>query len=323
MTSGTRANIAALSTASAGLIAYRTGPSGGKRQLVWRDRSGTEVGHLGDPHGFGPSYGAISPDNRRLAVQRTDAGNTDIWLLDLNRSAPSRFTNDPEADIAPYWSPGGDRIVLSSRRGGRFNLYEKTVAGGAARELLATDQTKSTTDWSRDGRFLLFRSYDPEFNWDIWAMPMTGDRKPFVIVRTKFDERDARFSPDGSWIAYQSNDSGRFEIYVQPFGRAGERTPISFAGGVQPQWSHNGSELFYLALDGQLVAVPVVRSVVGQPFEIGRPAELFRVRVAAVDDVAMRQFIVSKDATRFLLDTVVEEAPSPITVILNWKPPEN
>ena len=97
----------------------------------------------------------------------------------------------------------------------------------------------------------------------------------------------------------------------------------SSAGGVQPQWSHDGSELFYLALDGQLVAVPVVRSVVGQPFDIGKPAELFRMRVAAVDDVAMRQFIVSKDATRFLLDTVVEEAPSPITVILNWKPPDN
>jgi Tol biopolymer transport system component len=323
VTSGTRANIAALSTASAGLIAYRTGPSGGKRQLVWRDRSGTEVGHLGDPHGFGPSYAAISPDNRRLAVQRTDAGNTDIWVLDLARNTPSRFTTDPEADIAPFWSPGEDRMVFSSRRGGRFNLYEKSVAGGKAQELLATDQTKSTTDWSRDGRVLLFRSFDPEFGVDIWAMPMTGDRKPFVVVRTKFDERDARFSPDGRWIAYQSNDSGRFEIYVQPFGRAGERTRISSAGGVQPQWSHDGSELFYLAPDGQLVAVPVVRSVVGQPFEIGRPAELFRVRVAAVDDVAMRQFIVSKDATRFLLDTVVEEAPSPITVILNWRPPEN
>ena len=224
VTSGTRANIAALSTSAAGPIAYRTGPSGGKRQLVWFDRAGHELGRLGDPHGFGPSYAAISPDNRRLAVQRTDAGNTDIWLLDLDRNTPSPFTTDPEADIAPYWSPGGDRIVFSSRRGGRFNLYEKAVAGGAARELLVTDQTKSTTDWSRDGRFLLFRSHDPEFSWDIWAMPMTGDRKPFVVVRTRFDERDARYSPDGTWIAYQSNDSGRFEIYVQPFGRAGERT---------------------------------------------------------------------------------------------------
>ena len=136
VTSGTRANIAALSTSAAGLIAYRTGPSGGKRQLVWFDRSGHELGRLGDPHGFGPSYAAISPDNRRLAVQRTDAGNTDIWLLDLDRNTPSPFTTDPEADIAPYWSPDGDRIVFSSRRGGRFNLYEKPVAGGPARELL-------------------------------------------------------------------------------------------------------------------------------------------------------------------------------------------
>lgn len=323
VTSGTRANIAALSTSAAGPIAYRTGPSGGKRQLVWLDRSGREVGRLGDPHGFGPSYAAISPDNRRLAVQRTDAGNTDIWLLDLDRNTPSRFTTDPEADIAPFWSPDGDRIVFSSmRRGGRFNLYEKPLAGGVARELLVTDRTKSTTDWSRDGRFLLFRSHDPEFSWDIWAMPMTGDRKPFVVVRTKFDERDARYSPDGGWIAYQSNDSGRFEIYVQPFDRPGERTRISSAGGVQPQWSDDGRELFYLALDGHLVAIPVIRSVIGQPFDIGTPTELFRVRIGAVDDVAMRQYVVSRDAARFLVGAVVEEFASPITVILNWRPPD-
>ena len=323
VTSGTRANIAALSTSAAGLIAYRTGRSGGMRRLVWLDRSGHEVGRFGDPHGFGPSYAVISPDSRRLAVQRTDAGNTDIWLLDLLRNTAIRLTTDPEADIAPYWSPHGDRLVFSSRRDGRFNLYEKPVAGGEAQELLATDQSKQTTDWSPDGRFLVFRSFDPEFSWDIWSMPMTGDRKPFVVVRTKFDERDAQCSPNGSWIAYQSNDSGRFEIYVQPFERAGERTRISTAGGVQPQWSDDGRELFYLTLDGQLVAVPIVRSVVGQPFDIGTPKLLFRVRVGAADAVAMRQYIVSKDAARFLLDTVVEEAASPITVILNWKPPEN
>ena len=213
VTAGTRANIAALSASVAGPIAYRTGSPAGKRQFVWFDRQGREVRRLWSPHAFGPSYASISPDERRLAVQRTDRGNTDIWLLNLDRDTPIRFTNVPEADIAPIWSPGGDRLVFSSRRG-RFNLYEKSGNASAPAALLETDETKSATDWSRDGRFLLFRSLGVETNWDIWAMPMSGERKPFPVVRTKFEERDAEFSADGKWIAYQSDESSQFEIYA-------------------------------------------------------------------------------------------------------------
>jgi Tol biopolymer transport system component len=319
VTSGTRANIAALSTSPAGLIAYRTGPYGGRRQLVWVNRSGQQVARLGDSHGFGPSYMSISPDNRRLAVQRTDGGNTDIWLLDLDRNTPIRFTSDPEPDIAPLWSPSGDRLVFSSRRT-RFNLYEKPIAGAAAVELLTTEQTKSVTDWSRDGQFLLFRSLDPELSWDVWAMPMSGDRKPFAVVRTKFEERDARFSPDGKWIAYQSNESGRFEIYVQPFQSPGERRRISTDGGVQAQWSRDGRELFYLGLNGQLVAVPVGLSSAGG-FSAGAAVPMFTARVGSLQDIPTNLYSVSSDGQRFLLDTIVEEAASPIVIVLNWRPP--
>ena len=320
--SGTRANIAALSTSPAGLIAYRMGPSGGRRQLVWVNRSGREMTRIGDPHGFGPSYMSMSPDNRRLAVQRTQDGNTDIWLLDLDQNTPVRFTSDLEPDIAPVWSPVGDRIVFSSRKD-RFNLYSKSIADSAAEELLPSEQTKSATDWSRDGRFLLYRSLDPQSNWDVWAMRMQGDRKPFMVVRTKFEERDARFSPDGKWIAYQSNESGRFEIYAQPFQGTGARRRISTDGGVQPQWSRDGREIFYLALDGRLVAAPVDLSPNGAILRAGPPVPLFVANVGGLRDIPLNLYLVSSDSQRFLLDTIVEEAASPIVVVVNWKPPTN
>lgn len=320
VTSGTRANIAALSASVAGPIAYRTGSPGGKRQFVWFDRQGNPVRRVWSPHAFGPSYASISPDERRLAVQRTDHGNTDIWLLNLDRDTPIRFTNDPEADIAPIWSPDGDRLVFSSRRG-RFNLYEKFAnASTQAALLLATDETKSATDWSRDGSVLLFRSIGPETNWDIWALPMSGDRKPFAVVRTKFEERDAAFSPDGKWIAYQSDESSQFEIYVQQYPSGGERSRISTHGGVQPRWRRDGRELFYLSLDGRLVAVPIAVSSSGAP-QISSPIPLFAAAVGSLRDIALHHYIVSSDGQRFLLDTLVEETPSPIVLILNWKPP--
>lgn len=314
-------NIAALSASAAGPIAYRTGRSGGMRQFVWFDRAGKEAGKVGNAGTFGPAYPSSSPDDRVLAVQRTDAGNTDIWLIDLNRDTPIRFTTDPEANIAPLWSPNGDRIVFSTLRNGVFNLYQKTVSGSTGEELLVTGQSKQATDWSRDGRFLLFRSNDPQSQWDIWAMPLSGDRKPFEVVRTRFEERDAQFSPDGEWIAYQSDESGRFEIYVQPFQRRGPRTRISAKGGVQVRWRHDGKELFYLSLDGEFVAVPVTFSADGQTIETRTGTMLFQARVGAVQDIGLAHYTVSPDGQRFLVDTVVEEASAPITVILNWRPP--
>jgi Tol biopolymer transport system component len=261
----------------------------------------------------------MSPDGRRLAVQRTAAGNTDIWLLDVERDTPVRFTTDPEADIAPLWSPGGDRIVFSSRRN-RFNLYEKPIGGAAATELLATEVAKSATDWSNDGRFIMFRSLGAGSGWDIWALPMNGERKPLAVVQTKFEERDAQFSPDGKWIAYQSDESGRFEIYLQRFPVGNERIRISPSGGAQAQWRADGRELFYLALNGQLLAVPIAWTASGVPVA-GTPVSLFSTRLGSLRDIALHSYVVSPDGQRFLLDTLVEEPASPIVLILNWEPP--
>jgi Tol biopolymer transport system component len=318
---GTRAEIAALSASPAGPIVYRSGSPGGKRQFVWFDRDGRELTRVGSPHDFGPSYLAIAPDGRRLAVQRTDGGNTDVWLIDLIRGNADRFTTEPEADIAPLWSPDGTRIVYSSRRG-RFNLYERSTAGTPAKDLVLSDEAKSVTDWSSDGDFLLFRSLGRGSDWDIWALPMDPRGKQFPVVQTMFEERDAQFSPDGKWIAYQSNKSGRFEIYLQRFPTGGEPHPISTNGGVQARWRHDGRELFYLAPDGRLTAVPLTFTSDGALPEVGTPSPLFAPAVSSLRDIARHHYIVSADDQRFLFDTLVEEAASPVVVLLNWIPPK-
>jgi Tol biopolymer transport system component len=319
--SGGAVSAAALSVSATGSIAYRMGSIFGKRQLVWMDRSGNVITRIGEPENSGPRYMSLSPDNRRIAEQLTIQGNTDIWLRDLDRAAALRFTSDIGPDIAPIWSPNGDRIVFSSVADGVFDLYEKLVAGTTSSKLLATAQSKQATDWSADGKYLLYRSNDPETDWDVWALPLTGERKPFVLVRTNFQDRDAQFSPDGKWIAYQSDESGRFEIYVQPFPGPGVKSLASIGGGGHVRWRRDGKELFYVSPDGRLMAVPVRVAPDARSVETGAPVPLFFAPVGSVQDIGLPRYVASRDGQRFLMDTVLEEAGSPITLILNWRPP--
>jgi serine/threonine protein kinase len=310
----------ALSASAAGPLIYRTGSSAGQRQFVWLDRSGREIGKVGDPDVADPSNPSMSPDSRRVALSRSISGNTDIWLLETARGLLSRFTFDAEPEAYPIWSPDGSHITFS-----RSGLYEKPAAGtGNDDLLLATPTTSNPTDWSPDGRFLLYRSVDQNENLDIWALPMEGDRKPFPVVQTNFRETDGQFSPDGRWIAYQSDESGRFEIYVQRFpgpgGKVGGKWLISTNGGAQVRWRRDGQELFYIALDGRLMAVAIRLASSGQAVEAGAPVPLFATHVGgAVQGVSRQQYIVSVDGQRFLMNTVTEDATAPITVILNWK----
>ena len=166
-------------------------------------------------------------------------GNADVWLIDTARGVPTRFTFDAAADNYPVWSSNGSRVVFASNRNGISNLYWKLSSGAGTDELLLeSDQNKSPAHWSSDGRFLLFRSIDPQTGTDLWVMPLSSDKKPFPFLKTSFEEREGQFSPDGKWIAYQSNESSRFEIYVQPFpsnlcscwDRAGSfRSPLTVA----------------------------------------------------------------------------------------------
>jgi dipeptidyl aminopeptidase/acylaminoacyl peptidase len=314
------AGLPAISASATGTIVYRTGSAGGQRQFIWFDRAGKELSRIGTPETHGPSYGSISPDRRRLAMQRTVDGNTDIWLLDLERGPSIRFTSDPQPDIAPLWSPRGDRIVYASQRDGVFELFEKTLDSTPARLLLSTPEAKQVTDWSRDGRYLLYRTISlAPYDTDIWAIGLEGEPARLPVVRTPFEERDAQFSPDGTWIAYQSNESGQQEVYVQPFRAPGERVRISANGGVQARWRADGRELFYLTLEGQLIAVPMALGPGGRTLTAGAAVPLFQAKVGAVQGISLHNYIVAPDGQRFLLDTVVEEIPAPISVIVNVK----
>jgi Tol biopolymer transport system component len=314
-----RPSVVALSASAAGPIAYRAGSAsgGGMRQLAWVDRSGKELEKVGPPTtGVDP---AMSPDGRQVALRRVVDANDDVWLLEIGRSVLSRFTFNPANDADALWSHDGSRIVFCSNRNGAYDLYIKSTTGPGNEELLlGSTQNKVATDWSPDGRFLLYRSNDPKMSYDIWALPLDGDRKPIPVVQTNFDERDAQFSPDGKWIAYQSNESGRFEIYVQPFGATGSKLQVSTNGGAQVRWRRDGKELFYVALDGRLMTVPIKLST-PQAAEAGTPVPLFVTHIGgAVQSPLKHQYIVSPDGQRFLMSTVSEEA-TPITMILNWK----
>jgi Tol biopolymer transport system component len=252
-------------------------------------------------------------------------GNRDIWLLETTRGVLSKFTTESAADSSPRWSPDGRQVVFNSNRSGVFDLYVKLMASNASDELLlATPQNKSVTDWSLDGRFILFRSVDPTTSHDLWALPLEGDKRPFPVVRTSYVEPYGQFSPDGRWVAYQSNESGRAEVYVQPFPGPGAKIPISMNGGTQMRWRRDGKELFYIALDGHLMAVHIRADSHDGGLEPGQPVRLFAVRVGELVPLQAgynQSYDISPDGQRFLMNTITEETSvPPITVILNWPP---
>ena len=317
--------VAALSVSAAGPIIYRAGSTAEQRaRWVWLDRSGKQVGQASDAiaggaAGFAPS---MSPDGRRVALFASASGNPDIWTLDTGRGLFSRFTFDAADDVHPIWSPDGSHIVFSSNRTGVHLLYQKSVTGAAGSEdvLLSTTQHVIANDWSLDGRFLLYQSASQKTGTDLWALPMNGDRKPFPVVQSNFNEEQAQFSPDGKWVAYQSNETGRFEIYVQPFPGVEGKSLISTNGGGQVRWRRDGKELFYVALDGRLMAIPVQPASSIHAGDAGTPVPLFAPSMGGGLQ-ERQQYVVSSDGQRFLMKTVTEAATtSPITVILNWKP---
>jgi Tol biopolymer transport system component len=179
---------------------------------------------------------AISPDGRRVAVSRTVQGNADVWLIDALRGVPSRFTFDAATDNFPIWSPDGSRIVFASTRKGPLDLFQKVSSGASGEELLLESSLeKAPLHWSPDGRFLLYGQVDPKTGFDLRALPLFGDRKPFPFVNTRFNENDGQFSPDWRWVAFQSNESGRYEVYVQPFPGPGGKSLVSTGGGIEPR----------------------------------------------------------------------------------------
>jgi Tol biopolymer transport system component len=327
-------SVQAVSASASGPIVFRPRPSGGAREeLTWFDRSGKEMGTINNqtPNLNQGSALSLSPDGKRVAFFGRIDGNVDVWLIELARGVFNRFTLDAADDIFPVWSPDGATIAFSSNRGKTRNqdLYRKPVSNGEEELLLETANPKFATDWSPNSRFLLYFSAEPKTGMDIWALPMEGNRKPFTVVQTGFDERLAQFSPDGKWIAFESNESGRFQIYVQPFvepdgkreGVPGGKIQISTNGGAQVRWRRDGKELFYIALDGRLMSVPIQFAADSQGLEPGIPTSLFATRVGgALQSFPRNEYLVSPDGQRFLMNTASEQNSPPITVILNWHP---
>jgi eukaryotic-like serine/threonine-protein kinase len=309
--------VAALSASASGRIAYRTGTAASERQFIWFDRSGREVGKLGEPIDGNPLSPSLSTDQRRLVFHRAIGGNVDLWMFDIGRGVLSRLTSNAANDIHPLWSPDGSRILFGSNRSGGYEVYEKSVESGA--EMLFTPAQNAFLDWSRDGRFVLMQRR-PKDSADIFAMEVGTKREPFPVVQTDFEDRGGQFSPDGKWIAYESTESGRWEVYVQPFPGPGAKVQVSVNGGAQARWGADGKELFFIALDDRLMAVPIQLRSNGGPAEPGSPVPLFVTRVGgAVQSYSRQQYFVSPDGQRFLMNTIVQTAPvSPITVIVNW-----
>jgi Tol biopolymer transport system component len=321
-----------VSVAATGLVAYRSG-EGAKRQLAWFDRSGTAQGTIGDADAT-LSHPALSPDGRRVAVSRVVQGNYDIWLLDGART--SRLTFDGARDDGPVWSADGARIVFRSNRKGHFDLYQKLTRGAGVEEpLVVSDQLKFATSASADGRFLLYVTIDPQTNYDLWVQPMADPSSPggsagtrSVLLKTPFRETRGDFSPDGRWVAYHSNESGRNEIYVRPLiapgvegtvaGLAGGQWQVSTAGGIMPLWRSDGKELFYLNAAGEMMASPITAT--GSTLEPGTPVVLFPTRIVGggVDVEFGRQYDVAPDG-RFLINMELATA-APITLLQNWNP---
>jgi eukaryotic-like serine/threonine-protein kinase len=302
----------AVSASATGAIAYR-GTVTQAQQMVWIDRSGKQIGVVGAPDADAVGMNRISPDGRTAVLVRTINGNQDVWLMNLSRALLRRFTSDAGTDGAGVWSPDGSRIAYNGWRKGLGDIYVKPTAGGNAAPILETSENKNLSDWSPDGRFILYSNQSRTTDRDLWALPLDGDRKPFVLAQTPAAEGNGRFSPDGRWVAYQSNESGRNEIYVQPFPGSGAKTQISTGGGEVPNWRGDGRELFYRAPDNRLMAVSVTLNPDRKTVETGTPVALFPTRVGSTYEAA-------PDGQRFLLLTPTEEASTaPITVILNWR----
>ena len=309
---------AAFSTSANGHLVYLPGKVS-VAQLGWYDRAGKSVGSVGSA-GLS-SEPSQSPDGKRLAFGRTDTQASDIWMLDLTRDTTTRFTFDAGVDVCPVWSSDGDRIVFSSNRdGGIFKLYQKISSGAGSDELLLkTDHNTFADDWfaGEAGEFLLYESDSPSTRFDLWVMPLTGERKPYPFLQTEFNETHSQFSPDGRFVAYVSDESGRAEVYVQTFPASGGKWQISNGGGDQPQWRGDGRELFYIAPDKTLMAVPIVS---GDSLEPGAPVALFATRITSSSLTGDRNhFVVTTDGQRFLVNNLLDEGnKSPITFVLNW-----
>jgi dipeptidyl aminopeptidase/acylaminoacyl peptidase len=299
-----------------GDLAYETGHGLEMSQLLWVDEAGKAIGTVGkqtDYQGL-----ALSHDGRRVAVTITDpvTRHWDIWIEDLARSTSTRLTFDPGNEWNPIWSPDDSRILYTSNSNGIGDIMMKRSSGtGAEEKVYDTQAFTIASDWSPDGKTILFQEQGTTGSnrWDLWIYSLE-EHKARVFVKTPFAEQAGRFSPDGSWVAYQSDESGKFQIYVLPSSGNGGKWQISTDGGARPRWSREGKRIYYLAPDSKVITVDVAAK--GDEFTAGVPRELFPGNIKPVNGP---QYDISADGKRFLINTPIQRAEvAPITLVQNW-----
>jgi eukaryotic-like serine/threonine-protein kinase len=281
-----------------------------QNKLVWVSRNGAEQPLSAPLREYGLPQ--LSPDGRRLAVGIADQ----VWLYDLSREALSRFTFEGDLNAAPVWTPDGKRIAFRSNKEGPFNVFWQVADGSGGLERLTMSKNgQGPSSWSPDGQLLAFDEVNPNKRFEIWVLRI-GDRKAQPFLQTRFNEAAPRFSPDGRWLAYNSDESGRYEVYVQPYPGPGGKWQISTGGGTEPAWNPNGRELFYCSED-KMMAVDIAT----QPgFAAGRPRMLFEGRYGDSPNPLIANYDVSPDGQRFLMTKESEQSSSAtqINVVLNW-----
>ncbi len=309
-----RFSIASFSVSNTGVLVYQGHSSSSAPELALVDLKGKKFVSLREAEIFVSAR--LSRDARRIAMDLYHIGarNSDIWLYEIDRGVNTRFTFDPAVDWYPIWSPDGRHIVFASKRKGHYDLYEK-VSSGATNEqlLLETGYDKIPTDWSPDGKFILFHSInDAKTKTDVWVLPMSGDRKPTPFLQTEYAESDGRFSPDMRWITYQSDESGKNEIYVRPFPGADAKWQVSTNGGTLPSWHRDGKEILFLS-GSRIMSVEV--SGRGSTFQIGKAREYFDPSL--IGGIAIQD--ISGNGERVLLQiSSGQQAAVPLTLVMNW-----
>ena len=305
------------SAAADGRLAYLPRSGATLSKLVWFERSGERLDAVGDPGDFRDV--ALSPDETTAAVAvQSDLSGQDLWLYDLARNLRTRFTFAPENDITPVWSPDGEDIAFASNRNGTYSNFRKAVSGlGKPQLLVDSGPLDAPRSWSPDGRLLLFVSLDPLD--DLWILPLDaggGHGEPEPYLRTEFSERDGQFSPDGRWVAYMSDESGRYEVYVAPFPNPTGRVQVSTDGGAYPLWRGDGKEVFYRTEDGSIMAAEV--EAADTRFRVGALRRLFQVNLLPGYPY-FRKYDVTADGQKFLVIEVPESETKPVIMLdSNW-----
>jgi Tol biopolymer transport system component len=306
----------AFSVSETGVLAYQAASGEVHSRLVWFDHAGNQIGTVGNQADYGDLE--LSPDREQAAVSVLDPAKRtrDVYVVDVSRGVRTRFTVDPTDEQTSIWSPDGTQLLFNARPKGYFDLYERDASGVTNEQVLLADtRNKTPVSWSPDGKFVLYSTGAFVVgNSDLWLLPMEASQKPTPFLQTPFNETYGRFSPDGRWVAYVSNETGSSELYVTHFPGPKGKWPISTDGGNYPRWRADGRELFYVARDGTLMAAAVNGQ--GQEFEVGGVRPLFGLRTNAG---GRYPYDVSADGQRFLVNTIVETTTQPpITLVVNW-----